>query len=221
MCVNVRAAPAAALREVNQLCAERGLYHIHDEAYEHFTYDGAAHFSPASAPGSAAHTISLFSLSKAFGFASWRIGWMVIPAHLESAARKIQDTLIICPPVISQFVAVGALQSAPNYPREKLPTLAATRAAVREILAGLDGCEVPRADGAFYFLLRLATDRAPMEVAEFLIRQHRVAVIPGDAFGLTHGCHLRVAYAAFPHDVILEGFHRLVNGVQAVLQKQR
>ena len=212
--------PAAVLREVHQLCAERGLYHIHDEAYEHFTYDGAAHFSPASAPGSAAHTISLFSLSKAFGFASWRIGWMVIPAHLESAARKIQDTLIICPPVISQFVAAGALQSAANYPREKLPALAATRAAVREILAGLDGCEVPRADGAFYFLLRLATDRAPMDIAEFLIRQHRVAVIPGDAFGLTHGCHLRVAYAAFPHDVILEGFHRLVNGVQAVLQKQ-
>ena len=150
--------PAAVLREVNQLCAERGLYHIHDEAYEHFTYDGAAHFSPASAPGSAAHTISLFSLSKAFGFASWRIGWMVIPAHLESAARKIQDTLIICPPVISQFAAAGALQNAPNYPREKLPTLAATRAAVREILAGLEGCEVPRADGAFYFLLRLATD---------------------------------------------------------------
>ena len=212
--------PAAVLREVNQLCGERGLYHIHDEAYEHFIYDGAAHFSPASTPGSAAHTISLFSLSKAFGFASWRIGWMVIPAHLESAARKIQDTLIICPPVISQFVAAGALQSAPNYPREKLPTLAATRAAVREILTGLDGCEVPRADGAFYFLLRLATDRAPMEVAEFLIRQHRVAVIPGDAFGLTHGCHLRVAYAALPHDAILEGFHRLVNGVQAVLQKQ-
>lgn len=213
--------PASALREVNQLCGEHGIYHLHDEAYEHFTYDGATHFSPASAPGSAAHTISLYSLSKAYGFASWRIGWMVIPAHLEAAARKIQDTIIICPTVISQFVAVGALQNAPNYPREKLPALAATRTAVRQILAGLEGCEVPRADGAFYFLLRLATDRAPMDVAECLIRQHRVAVIPGDAFGLTRGCHLRVAYAALPHAAILEGFHRLVKGVQAVLNREK
>ena len=60
-----------------------------------------------------------------------------------------------------------------------------------------------------------------MEVAEFLIRQHRVAVIPGDAFGLTHGCHLRVAYAALPHDAILEGFHRLATGLRAVLAGKR
>ena len=53
---------AEMLRAVNALCAERGIYHISDEAYEHFTYDGATHFSAASQPGSAAHTISLFSL---------------------------------------------------------------------------------------------------------------------------------------------------------------
>jgi aspartate/methionine/tyrosine aminotransferase len=90
--------PAAALRAVNRLCAERGIFHVHDEAYEYFTFDGAEHFSPGSAPGSTEHTISLFSLSKAYGFASWRIGWMVIPARLEAAVRKIQDTNIICPP---------------------------------------------------------------------------------------------------------------------------
>ncbi len=93
--------PAAVLREVNELCAARGIFHLHDEAYEYFTCDGATHFSPGSLAGSAAHTISLFSLSKAYGAASWRIGWMVLPAQLEAAARKIQDTLIICPPVIS------------------------------------------------------------------------------------------------------------------------
>src|SRR5438093_284653 len=71
--------PEAALREVNAICREHGLYHIHDEAYEYFVYDGAKHFSPGSIPGAATHTISLYSLSKAYGFASWRIGAMVIP----------------------------------------------------------------------------------------------------------------------------------------------
>ena len=210
--------PAAVLREVNELCAARGIFHLHDEAYEYFTYDGATHFSPGSLAGSAGHTISLFSLSKAYGAASWRIGWMVLPAQLEAAARKIQDTLIICPPVISQFMAVGALQVGRAYPQEKLRALAETRVAARRALAQLEGCVVPRADGAFYFLLRVATERPAMEIAERLIREHRVAVIPGDAFGLTEGCHLRVAYAALPQAAILEGCERLVGGLNQLLR---
>ena len=51
--------PEADLRAVNVLCARRGLYHIHDEVYEYFTYDGAVHVSPGSFEGAAAHTITL------------------------------------------------------------------------------------------------------------------------------------------------------------------
>src|SRR5262249_18275058 len=93
--------PEDALREVNQLCRDHGIYHIHDEAYEYFTYNGARHFSPGSIPGAEAYTISLYSLSKAYGFASWRIGYMVAPNHLIEAINKIQDTILICAPVIS------------------------------------------------------------------------------------------------------------------------
>src|SRR4051794_9521540 len=50
--------PEAALREVNQICRERGIYHINDEAYENFTYHGMRHFSPGSIAGSESHTIS-------------------------------------------------------------------------------------------------------------------------------------------------------------------
>ena len=63
-----------SLRAVNALCRERGIYHISDEAYEHFVYGGAHHFSPGSIPGSEGHTITLHTLSKTYGFASWRIG---------------------------------------------------------------------------------------------------------------------------------------------------
>ena len=53
--------PEADVRAVNALCAERGIYHIHDEAYEYFTYDGAKHFSPASIPGAPQRTPFHFS----------------------------------------------------------------------------------------------------------------------------------------------------------------
>jgi aspartate/methionine/tyrosine aminotransferase len=211
--------PAATLRAVNALCAEHGIFHLHDEAYEYFTYGGVEHFSPASIPGAAAHTLSLHSLSKSYGFASWRIGWMVYPAALEAAMRKIQDTVVICPPVISQYAALGALSAGAPYVHEKLRALAAVRATVQSALAPLvaDGlCEIPPADGAFYFFLRVHSDLAPLALVERLVREHRVAVIPGNAFGLTHGCPLRVAYGALAADTAAEGIGRLVRGLRAI-----
>ncbi len=208
-----------ALRAVNALCAERGLFHVSDEAYEYFTYDGAKPFSPASIDGAAAHTISLYSMSKAYGFASWRIGWMVFPETLEPALRKIQDTVIICPPVVAQYAAVGALRAGHAFVREQVEKLAQTRAMVKRELSSLEDAglaEAPHAAGALYFLLRLKSEMAPLDYATRLIREHRVAVIPGDAFGLTQGCHLRVAYGALQPATAAEGVGRLVAGVRAL-----
>src|SRR5919199_6805925 len=62
----------ASLREVNALCRDRGLYHIADEVYEYFTYGSARHVSSGSFANATDHTISMYSLSKAYGFAGWR-----------------------------------------------------------------------------------------------------------------------------------------------------
>jgi len=110
----------ATLHQVNEICRIHGIYHISDEAYEYFTYDGVKHFSPGAFAGSSKYTISLYSLSKAYGFASWRIGYMVIPQHLLAAVKKVQDTILICPPVISQYAALGALQAKQEYCRKIL-----------------------------------------------------------------------------------------------------
>lgn len=211
--------PEAALREVNGICREHGIYHISDEAYEYFTYEGARHFSPGSIAGSEPHTISLFSLSKAYGFASWRIGCMVIPEELFGSVKKIQDTILICPPVVSQYAAVGALQAGAGFCRRQLATLTEVRTIFLNELAGMgDLCTVPRADGAFYFLLRIHTDKNPMELTEKLVREHGVAVIPGTAFGIDRGCYLRVAYGALPKPTAAEGIGRLVRGLKTILR---
>jgi aspartate/methionine/tyrosine aminotransferase len=205
----------ASLREVNRICRERGVYHIHDEAYENFTYDGVKHFSPGSIPDSEAHTISLYSLSKAYGFASWRIGYMAAPRHLLESIRKIQDTILICAPVISQFAAIGALQAGRTYCEEKLQPIIEVRQIVLKALREIsDICTVPKADGAFYFLLRLKRQVDPMALTERLIREHRVAVIPGTAFGIEDGCYLRVAYGALEKATTAEGIGRLVEGLK-------
>ena len=208
----------ADLRAVNNICRDAGIYHISDEAYEYFTFDGAKHFSPGSIPRSAEHTISLFSLSKSYGFASWRIGWMVAPAHLYDAIKKAQDTIVICPPVLSQYAALAAMQVGASYCHKKLGRTKSTRAVVLNELHRLgDLIHVPQSDGAFYFLLRINADLDAITLAERLIKDYRVAVIPGTAFGLTHGCYLRISYGALTEPLAAEAIGRLREGLQSIL----
>jgi aspartate/methionine/tyrosine aminotransferase len=207
-----------ALRDINALCRDRGLYHIADEVYEYFTFGSARHVSSGSFPGAEGHTIAMYSLSKAYGFAGWRIGYMTYPEHLEDAMAKSQDTIIVCPPVASQVAAIAALEVGRGYCEPHVRELAAIRDIVVSQLSALaPRASVPAADGAFYVLLKVETAQDPMTIAERLIRDHKVAVIPGPAFGMTEGCCFRVAYGALQKETVAEGIGRLVRGLRQIL----
>ena len=206
------------LQAVNQMCGSHDIYHISDEAYEYFTYNGVEHCSPGSFLGSREHTISLYSLSKAYGFASWRIGYMVVPKHLLGEIKKVQDTILICPPVVSQYAALGALQAKKEYLQKNIGAIAEVRELVLDSLHNLkDLCTIAQANGAFYFFLKVNTSMDSFELVEKLIREYQVAVIPGTTFGMDDGCYLRVAYGALQKDTVVSGIERLVKGLQTIL----
>ncbi len=206
------------LQQVNDICRQRGIYHISDEAYEYFTYDNVKHISPGSFSDSSNHTISLFSLSKAYGFASWRIGYMVIPQHLLTAVKKVQDTNLICPPVVSQYAALGALQAKPDYLKDNIGAISKVRELVIESLKRLEGiCTIAPADGAFYFFLKVHSQMDAFELVKQLISNYHVAVLPGTTFGMNQGCCLRVAYGALQKETAKEGIERLVNGLRDIV----
>jgi aspartate/methionine/tyrosine aminotransferase len=209
--------PETDLRAVNALCQDRGIFHIHDEAYEYFTYGDVRHFSPGSIPGAAAHTISLYSLSKAYGMASWRIGYMVVPEPLYEAVNKIQDTILICPPAASQHAALAALHVGRAYAAGPVARLEDMRRTIFAALSQPDvPCAVPSPDGAFYYLVRVHAAIDPMVLAERLIREHRVATIPGSAFADPSPCSVRISYGALDADSIVEGLRRLVVGLREI-----
>lgn len=209
----------ADLRAVNALCAQRGLYHFSDEAYEHFTYDGARHFSPGSIEGAYAHTLSFYSFSKNYGMASWRVGYVVYPADLFEAMNKVQDTNLICAPVASQLLAMQALQQGRLLVQPRIADLAQVRQSVYATLAELgDLAEFPHTQGAFYVLMKLpGLSGDPLDFNRAMTERHRVATIPGFAFGLTDtrtANYQRLSYGALDAATVAQGVQRYVAAVK-------
>ena len=209
--------PEDQLKQLNNFCKEAGIYHISDEAYEYFTFNNATHYSPASENGTEDHTISIFSLSKAYGFAAWRIGYMVIPQHLFNAIMKAQDTNLICPSIPSQYAAIGALQTGKKYCEDKMEPIRQVRELMLEELERLNTiCEVPESNGAFYLFIKLKTGKNDIDVVNTLIKKYKIAVIPGYTFGMTDGCYLRISYGAPDKDTAITGIKRLVLGIKSI-----
>ena len=132
--------------------------------------------------------------------------------------RKIQDTILICPPVVSQWAAVGAMHAGRAYCEDKLRQTREIRRLVLDKLGEVgDLVTIPRADGAFYLLARIHRDMDPMELTQRLIEEYKVAVIPGTTFGIQNQCLLRIAYGALQKGTAAEGIGRLVHGLRQIL----
>jgi len=210
--------PEQDLRAVNALCAQHGIYHFSDEAYEYFTYEGARHFSPASIPGAHEHTLSFYSFSKNYGMASWRVGYVVYPLALSEAMNKVQDTNLICAPVASQLLAAESLKKGRAIIDPQIDALGRVRRTVHESLATLDDLvEFPRTEGAFYVLMKLPGVDDALAFNRTMVERHKVATIPGFAFGLTDtktANYQRLSYGALDAASVAEGVQRFVAAVK-------
>ena len=205
------------LTGVNELCRKHRLYHISDEAYEDFCYEDHSHFSAASSPESCAHTISLFSFSKGYGLAGWRVGYMVIPESLLDAVKKIQDTILISPPMVSQHAALGALEAGQEFVRSKSEPMLRKRGLMLDGLENITCLKnEPVSEGAFYVMLELDSPAKDMELVQSLITKYGVATLPGSAFGLHDGCYLRLSFGALSDGDIRTGLARLKKGLNTI-----
>lgn len=207
----------SSLTELNRLCEQNGVFHIHDEAYEYFTLGEESHFSPASLPGAEIHTISLFSLSKAYAMAGWRLGYAVLPTALQAAVTKVQDTNLISVPGITQRAAMVALGAGKAWCQPRIAGLESARRMTLEVLSKTN-CSLSNPAGAFYILATLPEKLDDVKLCKYLIEQHRVAVLPGSTFGVQNVCTLRVSFGGLAPDQLGEALARLQTGIKSALE---
>ncbi len=212
------------LAAINALCADRGLLHISDEAYAAFVHGDVPHYSPGSASGAAAHTVTLQSLSKAYGMAGWRLGYASVPPPLLPALAKVLDTTLICPPRLTQIAAIAALEAGPAWIAPRVAALGQRRLQLLQTLAaaaerGLPARLLAQPDGAFYGLLAVRSGLSGGELVARLIREHGVATLPGESFGLpARGGEavLRLSYGALDPAGLEQALMRLCRGLEAL-----
>jgi aspartate/methionine/tyrosine aminotransferase len=224
--------PPEVLMAINRLCAERGLVHISDEAYDVFVHGAVPHHSPGSASGSAAHTISLYSLSKAYGMAGWRIGYAAVPEQLRPALAKVLDTVQICPPSLTQHAAAAALGTDPGWLSQQLAALRPRRRQLLQAVAAWRAEGLPvrlwaEPDGAFYGLLQIeGLGLSSDALMERLVLELRVALVSGRAFGFEDpgasglgSSLLRLSYGMLDGPDLSEALERLAEGLRRLRQR--
>eukprot|EP01036_Dinobryon_divergens_P044897 gene44897-59924_t len=127
--------PRHVLTRARDICTAANVWLVIDNTYDLFTYEKETGLSHSCVEGS--HVVNLFSMSKAYGMMGWRVGYIAYPPHIDTAMLKVQDTIAICPPVASQLVAMGALETPSSWTRERIDTLAANKRLVMDALSPL------------------------------------------------------------------------------------
>ena len=216
--------PPAVLAAINHLCAEHGLLHLSDEAYAAFVHGAVPHHSPGSASGSGAHTASFFSLSKSHGMAGWRIGFAAVPRALLEPLTKVQDTVLICPPRLTQRAAAAALAEGPAWVAERVSSLQPRRQQLLAAVAQAEGLALARElahaaepDGAFYALVEAPWMGDEERLLAHLVLGHGVAALPGGSFGLPPRAGrvtLRLSYGLLGEAELAEAMTRLATALR-------
>jgi aspartate aminotransferase len=204
-------------REIGEWAESHGLWVISDEIYQNLTYDGVRAVSIVEAvPALADRTILVNGVAKTYAMTGWRLGWMVGPQDAIKAAANLQSHLSSNVSNISQRAAIAALNGPQDAAHAMRDAFDRRRQLIVAELNKILGMRTPTPQGAFYVYPDVTdllgrtwggvTPTTSLELADLILDQAEVAVVPGEAFGPSG--YLRFSYA-LGDEALLEGVRRL------------
>ncbi len=184
------------IERIAELAIRHDLWVLADEIYGRILYDGAEHVSIASLPGMAERTIVLDGFSKTFAMTGWRLGYAVVPPSLIKMFGQLIINTISGVATFAQAGAVAALTGPQDDVDAMLVEFRARRDLVVDGLNAIPGIECHRPVGAFYVFPSIAgTGLSGAALAERLLQEAGVCVLPGSAFGGLGDEYIRISYA--------------------------
>jgi aspartate/methionine/tyrosine aminotransferase len=205
------------VREIGQWAAAHGLWVITDEIYEHLVYGGARFASmPVAVPELADRCVVVNGVAKTYAMTGWRVGWLIGPADVVKGATNLQSHATSNVANVSQRAALAAVTGDLSAVAAMREAFDRRRLTMVRMLSEIPGVSCPEPFGAFYcypsvlgVLGKEIRGRRPTSsaaLAELILAEAEVAVVPGEAFG-TPG-YMRLSYALGDDDLV-EGVSRI------------
>lgn len=183
------------LEELKKVILKHKLLCISDEIYGDLTYD-FEHTPFVTLSKARDNTVYLNGFSKSYAMTGWRVGFACGPQDLIAAMTKIHQYTIMCVPITSQMAACEALQSGRSSVEQMKREYKRRREFMVDRLNDL-GLECIKPDGAFYIFASIRkTGLNSLDFAQRLLKEQKVAVVPGTAFGKEFADFLRISYAS-------------------------
>jgi len=197
-------ASPAEVEAVGRWALEHGIWVVADEIYEHLVYGGAVHVSmPVVVPELADTCVVVNGVAKTYAMTGWRVGWLIGPLDVVKAATNLQSHATSNVSNVAQVAALAAVSGDLSAVAEMRAAFDRRRQTMVRLLSDIPGVQCPTPEGAFYCYpsvkgvlgkrLRGRTPASSAELAELVLDEVGVAVVPGEAFG-TPG-YFRLSYA--------------------------
>ena len=204
-------------KAIGEWALEHGIWVISDEIYQNLTYDGVKAVSIVEAvPALAEQTILVNGVAKTYAMTGWRVGWMVGPADAMKGAANLQSHLSSNVNNVAQRAAIAALTGPQDEVEAMRQAFDRRRKLMVSEMSKIEGMRVPVPEGAFYVYPDVSallgrewggvTPKTSLELADLILDQAEVAVVPGEAFGPSG--FIRLSYA-LGDEPLLEGVQRL------------
>ena len=201
--------------------ADNAIWVLTDEIYEHLVYGDAVFSSlPAASAEAAERTVVVNGVAKTYAMTGWRVGWLIGPPEVAVGAGKLQSHLTSNVNNVAQLAALEALRAPLDDVYRMREAFDQRRRTMLAMLQDIEGLAVAEPDGAFYCFPEVSgllnrdiagrTAATSLELAEVLLDEAKIAVVPGEGFGSPG--YIRLSYALGDDDLVegLERFQRLV-----------
>ena len=209
--------PTEQVEAIGRWALENDIWVLTDEIYEHLVYDGAVASSmPVVVPELANRCVVVNGVAKTYAMTGWRVGWLIGPDDIVKAATNLQSHATSNVSNVAQAAALAAVRGDLSAAAEMREAFDRRRRTMVRMLADIPGVTCPEPLGAFYCFpsvkgalgkaIRGRTPQTSAELAELVLDEAEVAVVPGEAFGAPG--YFRLSYALGDDDLV-EGVTRL------------
>ncbi|GAC1531687.1 MAG: pyridoxal phosphate-dependent aminotransferase [Acidimicrobiales bacterium] len=206
-----------AIAEIGRWADSHGLWVLTDEIYEHLVYgDARFHSMPVVVPSLADRTVVVHGLAKTYAMTGWRVGWMIAAPDVVKAAANLQSHATSNVANVSQRAGIEALNGDQSSVGAMRDAFERRRGLIVSHLRKVPGVVVAEPEGAFYVFpsfedvlgrpIRGRVATSTLELAELILDEAKVAIVPGEAFGAPG--YARMAYALGDDDIV-EGVSRI------------